>query len=301
MPADVEPSPEQRIVEAAELLPGHGAITGWAGLHWQGARRWFPGSDAAGQARSIWLAIGGEDVRSQARVNVSAERLDPRDVIVVDGIRITRSVRSACFDMRYAHDEREAARILSMAAFTDHVSIEEMAGYAYQHNGWTGVPQCREGTALAEENCWSPPELDMVLTWRLDAGLPRPLCNWPVFDPAGRHIGTPDLLDVEGGVVGQYDGGLHLSGRQRAVDIQRDERYRAAGLECFVMTAADRKAPLLAAQRMLAARSRARFEAESRRLWTAELPSSWVPTHTVALRRALPDELKALLLRYRAA
>ncbi len=270
-------------------------------MHWHGATRWFTGATVTGMPLPISLAVGGEDVRPQPGIHISAERLDPRDVVVVDGVRVTTPVRSTCYEMRYASDEREAARFLSMAAYSDHVSIEEMARYAHEHNGWIGVPRCRDGAALAEENCWSPPELDMVLTWRLDADLPRPRCNWPVFDRAGRHIGTPDLLDVEAGVAGQYDGGLHLSGAQRARDIKRDERYRAVGLECFVMTAADRKEPWMAAQRMRATRARARFAADSRREWTAELPSYWVPTHTVALRRALPTELRASLLAYRAA
>ena len=39
---------------------------------------------------------------------------------------------------------------------------------------------------------------------------PRPLCNVPVFDRFGQHIGTPDLLDPVAGVVGEYDGALHL-------------------------------------------------------------------------------------------
>ncbi len=56
----------------------------------------------------------------------------------------------------------------------------------------------------------------MRMIWVVDAGLPRPLCNMPIFDRHGRHIGTPDLLDPVAGVVGEYDGALHLAGEQRA-------------------------------------------------------------------------------------
>jgi hypothetical protein len=245
--------------------------------------------------------VAGDDVRPQPGIRVSAERLDPRDLIVVDGLSLTTAVRSVCFEMRYASSDREAARSLSMAAYYDLVSIDELADYAAQHSGWTGIPQCRRAISLAEENCWSPAELDMVLIWQIEADLPRALCNQPVFDLNGQHIGTPDLLDVEAGVIGQYHGGLHLSGTQRAIDERAVERYRDVGLECFSMLAADRGQPGRMAERMHAARSRARWEAESQRRWTIEYPPWWIPTNTVELRRALSAEQQERLLRYRSA
>jgi hypothetical protein len=250
---------------------------------------------------SVHIAAGGEDVRSQPGIHICAERLDPRDVIVVDGVRVTTPVRSTCYEMRYARDPRRAAVILSMAAYSDLVSVDEMADYASQHSGWTGIPTCRAGIPLAEENCWSPPEVDMVLIWRVDAELPRPLCNWPLFDRAGNHIGTPDLLDVEAGVLGQYDGSLHLEGTQRDRDVLLEDRYRRFGLECFSMRSSDLGHPGRMVDRMLAARARAKWEAESRRSWTTDLPPWWIPTHTVELRRQLTDDQRARVLRYRAA
>jgi hypothetical protein len=301
VPTAVELTTEQRILEAACRLPAYGGVTGWAGLHWQGGTRWFDGTHPDGTVRPVNLAVGGDDIRPQAGVRICAERLEPGDLTVVDGVSLTTAVRSVCFEMRYASSSREAARILSMAAYYDMVSIDELAEYAAQHSGWTGIPRCRGGIPLAEENCWSPAELDMVLVWRIDAELPRPLCNAPLFDLAGRHIGTPDLLDAEAGVVGQYHGGLHLSGAQRAIDERAVERYRDVGLECFSMLAADRGHSGRMVDRMHAARRRARWEPESERRWTIEPPSWWTPTHTVVLRRALSAAQQQRLLRYRSA
>jgi hypothetical protein len=301
VPADVVVTPEQRILEAAAVLPAFGGITGWGGLHWEGATRWFGGLAADGTDRAVWLAVAGDDIRSQPGIAVSQERLDPRDLITVDGIRLTTATRSTCFEMRYAASERQAASVLSMAAYYDLVSIEELAEYAARHSGWTGIPRCRAGIPLAEENCWSPAEFEMVMVWRIDAELQQPLCNRPLFDLIGRHIGTPDLLDVEAGVIGQYDGELHLARSQRAADIWAEERFRSYGLECFTMTAADRRHPGRMAERMHAARKRALWEADSQRRWTIEPPSWWLPTHTVELRRALTADQKRRLLRYRAA
>jgi len=245
-----------------------------------------------------WLATTSALSRG---VCISAERLDPRDLTVVDGLPVTTAVRSTCFEMRYAVSEREAALTLSMAAYYDLVSIDELAEYAARHSGWTGIPRCRASIPFAEENCWSPTEFEMVWLWRVEAELPRPLCNRPLFDLRGNHIGTPDLLDVEAGVVGQYEGSIHLAGAQRAVDVRAEDRFRDVGLECFTMVAADRRNSGRMVERMHAARKRARWEAESRRQWTAEYPSWWIPTHGVDLRRALDAEQQRRLLRYRAA
>jgi hypothetical protein len=300
--ASVELTPEQRILEAAVLAPTHGGVTGWAGLKWIGAHRWFEGYAGDGQTpRPVVLAIGGENVRSQAGILVSEERLDPRDLVVVDGITVTTAVRSTCYEMRYAVDERQAALVLSMAAYHDMVTIEELAEYATRHNGWTGIPQCRKAIPFAEENCWSPTEFEMVWTWRVIAELPQPLCNQPLFDRSGHHIGTPDLLDVEAGVVGQYHGRHHLAEAQQSVDARAEELYRDFGLECFTLFASDRGNTARVVERMHAARSRARWEAESRRRWTIEYPSWWIPTHTVELRRALTVDQRQRMLGYRIA
>ncbi|MEP9363444.1 hypothetical protein ABLE68_10810 [Nocardioides sp. CN2-186] len=231
---------------------------------------------------------------------MTSERLTGSEFVVVDGLSVSVPVRSVLFEMRYAKDERAAALQLSMAAYDDLVSIEEASAFATPGlNGWIGIPKARAGIFLAEENCWSPQELLMVLTWQLDAGFPRPLCNHPVFDLDGRHIGTPDLLDVEAGVVGEYDGKIHLAGDRRAVDLEREGAFRRAGLEYFTVVAADLASPERIVQRMAEARSRARWERESARAWTVAPPAWWVPTVTVAQRRALTDAQRARFLRRR--
>jgi hypothetical protein len=44
------------------------------------------------------------------------------------------------------------------------------------------------------------------------------LVNRPVFDQHGHHVATPDLLDVEAGVVGEYDGAMHRGRARHARD-----------------------------------------------------------------------------------
>lgn len=279
---------EQRIVEAAATLPPGGAVTGWASLRWYGAL-WFDGRTPDDRAElPVPLVSCVRDIRPQPGFSLSQERLDPRTVVEVDGLPVTTGVRSVCFEMRYAAGVRAAVAALDMAMFSDVVSLAEVAAYVDPHlNGWTGVPQAREALALAEENSWSPRETAMRLVWVMDAGLPRPLCNRPVFDLHGRLLGTPDLFDPEAGVVGEYDGAVHLDGSQRSTDVTREEVFRDHGLEYFCVVGGDMVNRRAVAARMHAARRRARCQSPDRRAWTLTTPHWWTQTHTVALRRAL--------------
>jgi hypothetical protein len=300
VPAGVDGGiPEQRIVEAAAVLPEFGGVTGWAALRWGGGA-WFDGLEAGGSAtRPVVLATGYCDILSQTGITVSQERLGPAELFELDGLRVTTMVRAVCYEMRYAPTVRRAVVAMDMAAYNDLVSLDEVFAYVRDHPGWTGIPRCREALLLSDENSWSPQEVSMRLTWVLDAGLPRPLCNVPVFDRAGNHIGTPDLFDEEAGVVGEYDGSLHLEGAQRARDVRREEAFRRHGLEYFTMLAGDSSDRGRIVDRMQATRRRAKWRAPTERSWTITPPAWWTPADTVERRRNLNDAARARLLRLR--
>ena len=306
VPSYVELTPQQRVLEAATRLPpGQGAVTGWAALCWIGAR-WFGGSTATDvHGLPVDLAVR-QDIRPQPGIYVCAERMHPDERMVLDGLRITIPVRSVVYMMRRARSVRAAVETFDMAAYDDLVSIEETKHYVgpaptWGLSGWTGVPQCREALGLVDENAWSPQEVAMQLVWVLDAGLPTPLLNQPVFDLQGRHIGTPDLLELHDGVFGQYDGRLHLADAQRRQDRESQERFRSVGLEGFTLFAGDMADRRRTAERMLAARDRARRLSPQQRLWTIEPPHWWLSTTTVDSRRSLSLPERDRLLRYRNA
>lgn len=294
--------PEQRIVEAAACLPtAYGGVTGWAALRWAGAT-WFDGRDRLGADQPVTLSIMRTEIRPRPGIAVSAERLPPRDLRTVDGLATTTAVRAVCFEMRYCSDERRATVLLDMALMHDVVSADEVAAYVETLNGWTGVATCRAAVALCEENSWSAMETVMRLVWTLDAGLPPPLCNRPVFDLAGRHVGTPDLIDVHAGLVGEYDGIVHLDRHRRGQDIDKEAAYRGLGLEHVTMVAGDLASPATTVvPRILEARARGLARRGEPRGWTVEPPRWWIDTSTVAARRALSAEQRDRLLRYRAS
>lgn len=291
--------PEQRIIEAGAVLPAYGGVTGWASLCWQGAT-WFDGLTAGGAERlPVDLAVPFQTIRSQRGIAVCQEGLDPRDLVMVDGLPVTTAVRSAFFMMRHARSLREAVTALDMAAYSDLVSVEEAWVYAEAHPAWTGVPQAREAIALADENAWSPPEVSTRLIWVLDAQLPRPRCNQPVFDLRGNHVGTPDLLDPVAGVVVEYDGALHLAGEQRVVDVTREEAFRRVGLEYLTVLSSHLSDRDRTAARMQEVRRRALAARPAERRWTIDPPPWWQLTVTVEQRRALPADRRDRWLRHR--
>src|SRR4051795_2610430 len=66
VPSEVDGSvPEQRIVEAAAVLPAYGGVTGWAALRWMGAS-WMTGLAPDGHTPlPVVLVTAGDDVRPQ--------------------------------------------------------------------------------------------------------------------------------------------------------------------------------------------------------------------------------------------
>lgn len=299
VPAAVDPDlVQQRVLEAATAVPD-GYITGWATFAWSGAR-WFDGTDRDGRPVPVPIVLHRHRRVAQRGYVISQERLAKRHCRELDGILGTDPTRSIAFEVRYAPDLTSAVVALDMAMATDLVSIAEVAAYAASLNGWTGIPHLREAIQYAVENSWSPMESEMRLAWDIELGLKAIVCNHPIFDLAGNHIGTPDLLDVEAGVVGEYDGALHLAGKQRSRDITREGDLRRLGLEYVTMVGDDRRDPSDFLRRTQDARRRA-LQIRGPRQWTITPPAWWTPTTTVEQRRALTADQRDRFLRLRSA
>ncbi|MFJ9317046.1 hypothetical protein ACIRN4_22865 [Pimelobacter simplex] len=285
-PDGVADTVDQRIVEAVAALPDGGAATGWAALHWLGAR-WFDGMDGDGAPLPVPVAVGDQHVRRRrSGVVVSEDWLLPGDVTVVDGLPITIPVRSVTYAARVANGEIEALRAIEMAAYDDLVSLAELRDYTARLISRPGKIRLQRALDVAEENAWSPMEVVMRRFWQERRARPL-MCNAPVFDLTGRHLFTPDLLDVRAGVAGEYDGSVHEEGRRRSRDLEREEVARRLGIEVVVMMAG-RGEQQRFERRLDSAyeRQRARHGDAPRR-WTVQQPPGWVDTSTVDQRRAL--------------
>lgn len=269
-------APVQRILEAGAVLPDSpsAAVTGWAALRWLGAE-WLDGLAPGGVLVEVDLVTTVRDIRPRPGVRLSAERLDPAEVVVVDGLPVTVAARSVCFVLRHAVDDRAAVEVGETALHAGLCSLAEVTAYASMLPGWTGIPRARERLALMAEGSASPGETAMRLIWELDAGLGRPLRNVPVFTRDARHVATVDLLDPVAGLVGEYDGRDHLRLDRRRRDLRRESELRSLGLEYVTMVAGDRHRRQAMAQRILDAHRRARRVPPADRPWTLEQPEWW--------------------------
>ena len=298
VPAEVIVTPAQRAVEAAAVLRADEAVTGWAGLAWEGAA-YFDGTSGGTRTRAVTV-VARRNVRPRPGFEVSQEFLHPAEITVVDGLPVTSAVRSVTFEMRYASGLGAAVEAIDMACYADLVSLAEVTAYVRRLGPVTGVQQARDALVEADENSWSPRETRMRGVWTRRAGLPRPRCNVPVFTLDGRHLGTPDLIDPSTGLVGQYHGDSHLSLVAASKDNKQDADYREVGLEPVAMFATDWHDLGDFVRRLVAAACRAR-EQTRRRGWTIDPPPWWTPTETVEQRRALAQWQRERYLRYRRA
>ena len=273
VPADVDQEVvEQRILEQSVRLPRRGGVTAWASLRWRGAA-FFDGTEQGGRKALPVPMLG--NIRSDDRGQVSKAQFAPEDREVIDGVACATVTRALFDEMVRRGRLRPAVMAVDMAVAAGLVSIDEITTYVHTRAAWTGVPLCRKAVALAIDHSRSPQESRIRLIWILDAELPPPLCNRAVFNRAGRLLGYPDLFDPIAGLVGEYAGADHRDPDRHRADVAREELFRDHGLECFTVVGEDLHNHRRVAERMLAARRRARFLAAESCAWTLEPPPGW--------------------------
>jgi hypothetical protein len=238
--ATPQESIHQHILEQGARVCSHGAVTAWASLRFRGAR-YFDGAAQApdGVFAPVPLVTGGALLRPDARVTVCRDQLATDERELVGGIWVTTPARALFDEVRRHRLLRRAVADVEVAVAAGLLTFADFRTYVLERNPWTGVGHAREAVALAGLGCWSRPEVAMALAWILDAGLPRPLCNAPVFDLAGNLMAIADLIDPDAGCVGEYQGSDHKDGERHRKDVAREQRLRDVGLECFEVVGGD--------------------------------------------------------------
>lgn len=275
VPSWVEPDvPEQRVLEQSVRLPAGGAVTGWAALRLHRAG-FFDGLAVDGSTElPVPLAVGPRGkLRGDHKVALSREPLGADEIVVLHGIPCTR-VRRAVFDeMRRPRDLRSAVVAMDMAAAALLTSIRRMRDYWLDHRSWRRASLVGEALGLASEDSKSPQETRYRLVWVLDAGLPPPLVNQPVWDRDGNLLGIADLLDEEAGLVGEFDGADHRTATGHTRDLSRQLRLERHGLEVCRVTGLDLRDRARVVDRLHFHRERALWLPVEERAWTTTPPA----------------------------
>lgn len=277
MPASTtEESIHQHILEQGTRIRSHGAVTGWASLRFRGAR-YFDGLSLPGsrELAPVPIVTGGALLRPDPRVTITREQLAADERELVGGIWVTTASRALFDEVRRHRRLRDAVADIEVAVAAGLLTFTEFEDYVAGRNPWTGIGCAREAVALAGLGCWSRPEAKMALTWVLDAGFQRPLCNVPIFDLFGRLIAIVDLFDAVAGCAGEYQGAEHKEPDRHRKDVAREQGLRDAGIECFEVVGGDLSDGDLVVKRMHAARHRSLFRSPADRLWTLEQPAWW--------------------------
>jgi hypothetical protein len=278
VPAHLEVTPAQRIIEAGALLRGAGAIGGWAAAHWHGAP-FFEGVDADGEQLAVLLCIGDTRLQKRPGIDLLRNSLPAADVVDVSGMPCTTPLRTTFDIARHARHLFAAVAAIDTLLECGLVNQPELAVYVERHRGWRGVAQARRAVGLAVEGVRSPPETWLRLTWTVTAALSSLLVNPPVFSRDGELLGIADLLDVDAATVIEYDGEDHLEPDQSESDRRRDERLRDHGMTVVRVTKDDmlRERGDQLISRLAAARLRGLARDRTRDRWTLASPPGWTP------------------------
>jgi hypothetical protein len=260
--------PEQRIVEALTGLHDQATLTGWGSVRMHGGA-FFDGQALGHRILPVQVRFPpGIHPRPRPGVRFVEGPID--GVVEIHGLCCLAIVPSLFDCMRLRRNVRDAVVDLDMAAAARLTSVSAIRQYVDSRPSWRGtpgVPVVRAALRLAHDRSASPPETRLRLVWVLDARLPPPLVNLPVYDRRGNLLGIPDLLDPVAGLVVEYDGDDHRDPGRHSDDVDREARFRGVGLEVTRVTGRDlRRTPELV-HRLHTARGRARFEPEHLRRW----------------------------------
>lgn len=257
VPASVDLSIEQRIIEAGARLKGSGIVTGWAALRLAGAAYF------EGRRRAVPVLLPHASRIRAPGVGVRRTRLPLPTPVLRYGVPCAPPAVALVHELRLERDFRELVVMIEMALVARVVTWKEVREVLES----TRRMHTRHFDALdlATGECRSPPEVRMKLVWELEARFGRPLMNREVLDANGELLAIVDLLDAESGAYGEYDGEQHRSRARHRRDVDRAESLRGVGLEGFTIVAGD--SVDVQVRRMTAARRRALWLPEEKRLW----------------------------------
>ncbi len=195
------------------VLAGFSAAAVW------GAKWIDPGRNAACNSQY--------KIRAPAALDIYRDRLEPRDVRLERGMRVTSPARTA-FDLGRRLPLGEAVSAVDALYQTGLLTKQQLAGYAHLHPGCHGIRRMRSVIELSDEGSESPQETRTRLEI-IGAGLPHPASQRYILGADGLVIGRVDLCWERWRVIVEYDGDGHCTREQLARDIKRHNALRDAG------------------------------------------------------------------------
>lgn len=219
---------EMRLETIRRMVPPDSAFSGRTAAR-------LLGLDVAAPPRPEVIVQRPTGVTERVEATISRARLDPEEVVIRDGFRVTSPLRT-CFDLAGRLSLIEAVVVVDSCLHSRWFQLEEFRSYVEARAGSGGVKVARHTLELAEPKSESPMEsrLRMLL---VGGGLPRPLAQVPIHDPAGTFAGRLDLYYPDARLGIEYDGENH---RDRLTDDnRRQNRLQKLGITLLRYTGPD--------------------------------------------------------------
>lgn len=269
-----------RICAAAQLLPEGGCVGGWAAANWQGVRmldgvRWTDSRPAP-----VLLNLPPH-TQLRRRPGIAPFRgAQPAPPIVVAGLPVAPLAEAVYQELCRASCLVEGVVVMDMGISErtgdPHTSLADIAALVDSRPGARGIRRARAAIGLACNRSANPQETRTRMLWRMDAALPPPEVNCPIFDLDGQLLGIADLFEPASGTVTEYDGSGHRAAAAHTEDNDREERFERHNLTVVRVTDIDlRRKPRRTVARMRDGHRRGLARDRGKDRWTIEPPSWW--------------------------
>jgi hypothetical protein len=193
-----------------------------------------------------------------AGIVARSERISDDEICLVDGIPVTTIARTALDIGRYQRRDLAIARLDALMRAAP-FSTEEVLLLAKRYRGARGVKKFKDAIPLVDGGAASPRETWLRLIY-IDAGLPKPTTQIPIFDTDGTLLRTVDMGWEKFKVVSEYDGDQHRTDRPQYVkDLRVIPKIERLGFIVERVIKEDRPAAIV------------------RRAWDAMVSRGWRP------------------------
>lgn len=170
--------------------------------------------------------------RAPRALGITGHQLDGAhwEIVVVDGLPTVTAVDAWC-QLATRLTEAELVIVGDALLSRKHplATRKQLVRGLARMNGRRGAKKLRRAYERVREDTDSPKETELRLAI-VDAGLPEPIVNAPIFDALGRFVALGDLVYTAQMVLVEYDGETHFTDEAAVIhDIDRLESVVAAG------------------------------------------------------------------------
>jgi hypothetical protein len=244
------------VSNGTDLAPAVRAKAAWLWSHRRGV---IAGFSASAMYGSRWIDAAQpveliHDNRNRLPgLRVRGDRLEPDEIQLIDDIPVTSPPRTA-LDLACWYPVMTAVPAIDALARACELEVADVDALAERHQGRRGVRRARETLELVDAGAQSPKEswLRVIL---VQAGLPRPQTQLPIYDEFGQAVAYLDMGWPDAKVAVEYDGDHHRSDRrQYNWDVRRLEMLERLGWIVIRVLAGDRPAEVVSRVRAALAR-----------------------------------------------